>query len=159
MIKRSEPSSRWQRHRCSSPDMASCSSLLLLVVLNCVTALTLQNGYVALNVHPRKTILSSDQSVGPLPSECQYADCSFLHANTCQEHSLITACCCSSRGNLFKEQFERRNLVQQLSIADQPQPPEACELRGTVSDMSVGNDISRFIRDKLFESDSSAAMW
>ncbi|KAL3286785.1 hypothetical protein HHI36_001279 [Cryptolaemus montrouzieri] len=29
-----------------------------------------------------------------LPYQCNYADCSFLHANTCQEHKLITACCC-----------------------------------------------------------------
>ncbi|XP_022911870.1 uncharacterized protein [Onthophagus taurus] len=32
-----------------------------------------------------------------LPYECQYADCSFIHANTCQEHKLITACCCINR--------------------------------------------------------------
>ncbi|XP_059477873.1 uncharacterized protein LOC132198103 [Neocloeon triangulifer] len=32
----------------------------------------------------------------PLPRECQFADCSFLHANTCQEHQLITRCCCSN---------------------------------------------------------------
>ncbi|KYB26356.1 uncharacterized protein LOC103313726 [Tribolium castaneum] len=31
-----------------------------------------------------------------LPYQCQFADCSFLHANTCQEHKLITACCCTS---------------------------------------------------------------
>ncbi|XP_072389703.1 uncharacterized protein [Diabrotica undecimpunctata] len=31
-----------------------------------------------------------------LPYQCKYADCSFLHANTCQEHKLITACCCTS---------------------------------------------------------------
>ncbi|CAB3361805.1 Hypothetical predicted protein [Cloeon dipterum] len=35
-----------------------------------------------------------------LPTECRYADCSFLHANTCQEHSLITRCCCSN--NFFR---------------------------------------------------------
>ncbi|XP_044746803.1 uncharacterized protein LOC123308277 [Coccinella septempunctata] len=29
-----------------------------------------------------------------LPQQCYYADCSFLHANTCREHKLITACCC-----------------------------------------------------------------
>lgn len=29
-----------------------------------------------------------------LPYQCSYADCSFLHANTCAEHKLITACCC-----------------------------------------------------------------
>ncbi|XP_063905221.1 uncharacterized protein LOC135124232 [Zophobas morio] len=31
-----------------------------------------------------------------LPYQCQYADCNFLHANTCREHKLITACCCTS---------------------------------------------------------------
>ncbi|XP_017768569.1 PREDICTED: uncharacterized protein LOC108556807 [Nicrophorus vespilloides] len=31
-----------------------------------------------------------------LPYECQYADCSFLHANSCQEHKLISACCCTN---------------------------------------------------------------
>ncbi|XP_071454119.1 uncharacterized protein [Hetaerina americana] len=31
----------------------------------------------------------------PLPYQCRYADCSFLHANSCQEHKLITACCCT----------------------------------------------------------------
>ncbi|XP_069677848.1 uncharacterized protein [Periplaneta americana] len=30
-----------------------------------------------------------------LPYQCHYADCSFLHANSCHEHKLITACCCS----------------------------------------------------------------
>ncbi|XP_023726424.1 uncharacterized protein LOC111874825 [Cryptotermes secundus] len=30
-----------------------------------------------------------------LPYQCNYADCSFLHANSCREHKLITACCCS----------------------------------------------------------------
>lgn len=30
-----------------------------------------------------------------LPNECQFADCSFLHSNTCREHRLITACCCN----------------------------------------------------------------
>ncbi|XP_050530836.1 uncharacterized protein LOC126899737 [Daktulosphaira vitifoliae] len=30
-----------------------------------------------------------------LPNECQFADCSFLHSNTCKEHRLITACCCN----------------------------------------------------------------
>ncbi|XP_075221813.1 uncharacterized protein LOC142324754 isoform X2 [Lycorma delicatula] len=29
-----------------------------------------------------------------LPYQCQYADCSFLHSNSCREHHLITACCC-----------------------------------------------------------------
>ncbi|XP_045474988.1 uncharacterized protein LOC123680908 [Harmonia axyridis] len=29
-----------------------------------------------------------------LPRQCYYADCSFLHANSCREHKLITACCC-----------------------------------------------------------------
>lgn len=32
-----------------------------------------------------------------LPPQCSYADCSFLHANTCKEHRLITACCCNQR--------------------------------------------------------------
>ncbi|KAJ8925326.1 hypothetical protein NQ315_009156, partial [Exocentrus adspersus] len=31
-----------------------------------------------------------------LPYQCRFADCSFLHANSCQEHKLITACCCIS---------------------------------------------------------------
>ncbi|RZB40535.1 hypothetical protein BDFB_004812 [Asbolus verrucosus] len=31
-----------------------------------------------------------------LPYQCKFADCSFLHANSCQEHKLITACCCTS---------------------------------------------------------------
>ncbi|XP_018571974.1 uncharacterized protein LOC108911504 [Anoplophora glabripennis] len=31
-----------------------------------------------------------------LPLQCRFADCSFLHANTCQEHKLISACCCTS---------------------------------------------------------------
>ncbi|KAL1514025.1 hypothetical protein ABEB36_003352 [Hypothenemus hampei] len=31
-----------------------------------------------------------------LPFQCQYADCSFLHANSCREHKLITACCCTN---------------------------------------------------------------
>ncbi|KAF2884689.1 hypothetical protein ILUMI_21486 [Ignelater luminosus] len=35
----------------------------------------------------------------PLPRQCQFADCSFLHANSCQEHKLITACCCISHFN------------------------------------------------------------
>ncbi|KDR23927.1 uncharacterized protein LOC110831758 [Zootermopsis nevadensis] len=30
-----------------------------------------------------------------LPYQCNYADCSFLHANSCREHRLITACCCN----------------------------------------------------------------
>ncbi|KAK9871939.1 hypothetical protein WA026_015189 [Henosepilachna vigintioctopunctata] len=29
-----------------------------------------------------------------LPHQCIYADCSFLHSNSCYEHSLITSCCC-----------------------------------------------------------------
>ncbi|XP_046401565.1 uncharacterized protein LOC124167630 [Ischnura elegans] len=36
----------------------------------------------------------------PLPHQCVYADCSFLHANSCKEHKLITACCCN-RGYFF----------------------------------------------------------
>ncbi|KAJ8950929.1 hypothetical protein NQ318_008368 [Aromia moschata] len=32
-----------------------------------------------------------------VPLQCQFADCSFLHANSCQEHKLITACCCVSQ--------------------------------------------------------------
>ncbi|CAH0551670.1 unnamed protein product [Brassicogethes aeneus] len=35
-----------------------------------------------------------------VPYQCMYADCSFLHANTCAEHKLITACCCT---NLYKK--------------------------------------------------------
>ncbi|XP_054258945.1 uncharacterized protein LOC128983611 [Macrosteles quadrilineatus] len=31
---------------------------------------------------------------GGLPPQCQLADCSFLHANSCKEHRLITRCCC-----------------------------------------------------------------
>ncbi|KAF7265172.1 uncharacterized protein LOC143196241 [Rhynchophorus ferrugineus] len=31
-----------------------------------------------------------------LPFQCQYADCTFLHANSCREHKLITACCCTN---------------------------------------------------------------
>ncbi|XP_050315877.1 uncharacterized protein LOC126750343 isoform X2 [Anthonomus grandis grandis] len=31
-----------------------------------------------------------------LPYQCQYADCSFLHANSCREHKLISACCCTN---------------------------------------------------------------
>ncbi|XP_066262298.1 uncharacterized protein [Euwallacea similis] len=31
-----------------------------------------------------------------LPYQCQFADCSFLHANSCREHKLITACCCTN---------------------------------------------------------------
>ncbi|KAK9497812.1 hypothetical protein O3M35_003732 [Rhynocoris fuscipes] len=30
-----------------------------------------------------------------LPIECKLADCSFLHANSCREHFLITRCCCN----------------------------------------------------------------
>ncbi|KAK9712231.1 hypothetical protein QE152_g24996 [Popillia japonica] len=30
------------------------------------------------------------------PYECQYADCNFLHANSCYEHKLISACCCTN---------------------------------------------------------------
>ncbi|XP_014247257.1 uncharacterized protein LOC106665383 [Cimex lectularius] len=30
-----------------------------------------------------------------LPLECKYADCSFLHANSCRYHHLITRCCCN----------------------------------------------------------------
>ncbi|XP_046986527.1 uncharacterized protein LOC124556604 [Schistocerca americana] len=32
----------------------------------------------------------------PLPYQCQFADCSFLHAKSCRDHRLITACCCTS---------------------------------------------------------------
>lgn len=28
--------------------------------------------------------------------QCQYTDCSFIHANSCQEHQLIVTCCCYS---------------------------------------------------------------
>nr|XP_023015520.1 uncharacterized protein LOC111505012 [Leptinotarsa decemlineata] len=31
-----------------------------------------------------------------VPPQCRYADCSFLHANSCSEHKLITACCCTN---------------------------------------------------------------
>ncbi|KAG8237878.1 hypothetical protein J437_LFUL017169 [Ladona fulva] len=31
----------------------------------------------------------------PLPYQCNYADCSFLHANSCLDHKLITRCCCN----------------------------------------------------------------
>ncbi|KAF6215855.1 hypothetical protein GE061_000190 [Apolygus lucorum] len=30
-----------------------------------------------------------------LPLECKLADCSFLHANSCRDHHLITRCCCN----------------------------------------------------------------
>ncbi|XP_014294700.1 uncharacterized protein [Halyomorpha halys] len=30
-----------------------------------------------------------------LPPQCKLADCSFLHANTCRDHHLITRCCCN----------------------------------------------------------------
>ncbi|BES90569.1 Hypothetical protein NTJ_03377 [Nesidiocoris tenuis] len=30
-----------------------------------------------------------------LPLECKLADCSFLHANSCRDHNLITRCCCN----------------------------------------------------------------
>ncbi|KAI5748171.1 hypothetical protein M8J77_022601 [Diaphorina citri] len=39
----------------------------------------------------------SDSDADDLPPQCNYADCSFLHANTCREHRLITACCCNQR--------------------------------------------------------------
>nr|CAH7761596.1 unnamed protein product [Callosobruchus chinensis] len=32
-----------------------------------------------------------------VPYQCYYADCSFLHANSCSEHKLISACCCTGR--------------------------------------------------------------
>ncbi|XP_055677092.1 uncharacterized protein LOC129786238 isoform X2 [Lutzomyia longipalpis] len=28
-------------------------------------------------------------------ASCYYADCSFLYANSCYEHDLITNCCCN----------------------------------------------------------------
>ncbi|XP_065217490.1 uncharacterized protein LOC135843501 [Planococcus citri] len=34
-----------------------------------------------------------------LPLQCKFADCSFLHANSCKEHRLITACCCNQLAN------------------------------------------------------------
>ncbi|KAF5292772.1 hypothetical protein FQA39_LY13817 [Lamprigera yunnana] len=40
----------------------------------------------------------------PLPYQCQYADCGFLHANTCKEHELITACCCVGNFNVLYKQ-------------------------------------------------------
>nr|XP_018915622.1 PREDICTED: uncharacterized protein LOC109043045 [Bemisia tabaci] len=30
-----------------------------------------------------------------LPYQCKFADCGFLHANSCNEHHLITSCCCN----------------------------------------------------------------
>ncbi|KYQ49086.1 hypothetical protein ALC60_11856 [Trachymyrmex zeteki] len=30
-----------------------------------------------------------------LPYQCKLADCRFLHANSCREHSLIANCCCN----------------------------------------------------------------
>uniref|UniRef100_A0A8D8QVV2 Uncharacterized protein n=1 Tax=Cacopsylla melanoneura TaxID=428564 RepID=A0A8D8QVV2_9HEMI len=39
----------------------------------------------------------SPSDTDDLPPQCGYADCSFLHANTCREHRLITACCCNQR--------------------------------------------------------------
>ncbi|CAG2066055.1 unnamed protein product [Timema podura] len=36
-----------------------------------------------------------DVSDPSAPYQCNYADCSFLHANTCREHHLITRCCCN----------------------------------------------------------------
>ncbi|XP_068893349.1 uncharacterized protein [Tenebrio molitor] len=44
---------------------------------------------------------NSNNPYDRLPYQCQYADCSFLHANSCQEHKLITACCCT--GIYFKK--------------------------------------------------------
>ncbi|KAG5887111.1 hypothetical protein JTB14_000744 [Gonioctena quinquepunctata] len=35
-------------------------------------------------------------SYDELPYQCRFADCSFLHANSCPEHELITACCCTN---------------------------------------------------------------
>ncbi|KAG5678459.1 hypothetical protein PVAND_008131 [Polypedilum vanderplanki] len=29
-----------------------------------------------------------------LQPQCQYSDCSYIYANSCQEHQLITNCCC-----------------------------------------------------------------
>ncbi|KAB0804013.1 hypothetical protein PPYR_00983 [Photinus pyralis] len=40
----------------------------------------------------------------PLPFQCQFADCSFLHANSCKEHSLIAGCCCIDKLNIFFKQ-------------------------------------------------------
>lgn len=37
---------------------------------------------------------SCDYSCGLNAPQCQYSDCSFLHANSCEEHQLITKCCC-----------------------------------------------------------------
>lgn len=31
-----------------------------------------------------------------IPYNCQIADCSYLHSNSCYEHSLITTCCCNN---------------------------------------------------------------
>ncbi|XP_055698512.1 uncharacterized protein LOC129798980 isoform X2 [Phlebotomus papatasi] len=32
---------------------------------------------------------------GIFGASCYYADCSFLYANSCYEHDLITNCCCN----------------------------------------------------------------
>lgn len=37
-------------------------------------------------------------SCGLQAPQCQYTDCSFLNANTCDEHQLITKCCCYNPG-------------------------------------------------------------
>ncbi|XP_073999015.1 uncharacterized protein isoform X2 [Rhodnius prolixus] len=39
-----------------------------------------------------------------LPKECKLAVCTFLHANSCREHYLITRCCCTAynRGLLLQ---------------------------------------------------------
>lgn len=31
-----------------------------------------------------------------IPYNCQISDCSYLHSNSCYEHSLITTCCCNN---------------------------------------------------------------
>lgn len=33
-----------------------------------------------------------------LPYQCQFTDCGFLYANSCQEHRLIAGCCCENYG-------------------------------------------------------------
>ncbi|XP_043476931.1 uncharacterized protein LOC122507968 [Leptopilina heterotoma] len=41
-----------------------------------------------------------------LPYQCQLADCSFLHANTCREHRLIANCCCSDEYRSVLKSFK-----------------------------------------------------
>ncbi|XP_066995894.1 uncharacterized protein [Anabrus simplex] len=34
------------------------------------------------------------QDPSQLPYQCYYADCSFLHAKSCNDHRAISRCCC-----------------------------------------------------------------